>query len=109
MAIEEHSLVNTSCISGRLNESERISLKGILEDAGRLLEIRHGSQTRPKRSALQVNVDVKESTPGTNVNAFATDGDLVDQLLQEDDVECQKWNFYNSFFFAFTAITTIGT
>ena len=55
-----------------------------------------------------MNVDVKESTPGTNVNAFATDGDLVDQLLQEDDVECQKWNFYNSFFFAFTAITTIG-
>ena len=60
-----------------------------------------------------MNEDVKDSTtermPGTNVTAFATGDDLVDQLLQEDDVECQKWNFYNSFFFAFTAITTIGT
>jgi len=42
----------------------------------------------------------------TIVNVSSLSNDLNTKLL--DDASCGKWNFYNSLFFSFTAVTTIG-
>jgi hypothetical protein len=33
---------------------------------------------------------------------------LCFRVVAEFDEKCQKWSFYHSLFFAFTAVTTIG-
>ena len=66
---------------------------------------------RPLYTAPFDRSELKQSPPYSNLIHCA--GNLtrmlqVTGLTAASNADCNKWNLYNSFFFSFTAITTIG-
>ncbi len=59
-----------------------------------------------KFDALLASIELSVNGPETNLAINLTAADL--DADEDDPVDCFKWNLYNSVFFSFTAVTTIG-
>ena len=55
-----------------------------------------------------IREDLQDKVSQPKLTLIMNDGNMNTYITEGEEVECEKWSLYNSIFFGFTSITTIG-
>ena len=55
-----------------------------------------------------IREDLRDKLSQPKLTLIMNDGNMNTYITEGEEVECEKWSLYNSIFFGFTSITTIG-